>query len=86
MFLSKRITASVFCNEFYYSYNLEIDYDTLSPVEYSAFSELEKVSCRFSPFKEDLEKYPGAYSDEEELKQKIIETKEKLQPQSPIQC
>jgi hypothetical protein len=82
MFLAKQITASVFCDEFYYSYDLEIDYDTLSALEYSAFSELEKVSSRFSQFNEDLEKYPGVYYNEEELKQKILETKEKLQEQS----
>ncbi|MBL0743091.1 hypothetical protein [Chryseolinea lacunae] len=78
MFLAKQITASVFCDEFYCSYDLEIDYDTLSPLEYSAFSELEKVSSRFSQFNEDLGKYPGVYYNNEELKQKIFETKEKL--------
>jgi hypothetical protein len=84
MFLSKQITAPVFCNEFYYSYDLEIDYNTLSPIEYTAFSELGKVSSRFSQFEEDLEKYPGVYYSEEELKEKIIETNEKLKEQRPV--
>ncbi len=46
-------------DEFYYSYDLKIDYDTLSPAEYAAFSELEKVSSRFSHFNEDLKKTSG---------------------------
>lgn len=82
MFLAKQLSASVFCDEFYYSYDLEIDYDTLTPEEYTAFSELKKVSGRFSQFDEDFEKYPGVYYNEAELKQKIIETKEKLKEQS----
>lgn len=84
MYLSKQITALVFCNEFYYSYDLEIDYNTLSPMEYSAFSELGKVSSRFSQFEEDLEKYSGVYYSEEELNQKVIETKERLKEQGQV--
>ncbi len=82
MLLAGQITASIFCDEFYYSYDLEIDYDMLSSLEYSAFSELEQVSSRFSEFKDDHEKYPGVYSDEEELKQKAIETIQKLRKQN----
>lgn len=84
MFLTKQITASVFCDEFYRLYHFEIDYDALSPLEEAAFLELEEVSSRFSQFNEDLEKYLGVYYNEEELEQKIVETKEKLQEQSPI--
>lgn len=68
MFFEMQITASVFCDEFYYSYDVEIDYHTLSSLEYAAFSELEKVSSRFSQFNKDLEKYPGVYYNEKELK------------------
>lgn len=84
LFLKKQITAPVFCDEFYYSYDLEIDIETLSKEEQLAFSELSQVSSRFSQFKEDFEKYPGVYNNEDELKQKIIETKETLKEQSPI--
>ena len=37
MFLSGEITASVFCDEFYYSYDLGIDYDILNDAEQKAF-------------------------------------------------
>jgi hypothetical protein len=84
LFLKEQIPASVFCDEFYYSYDLEIDNDALTQEELEAFSDLSKVSSRFSQFKEDHEKYPKGFFTEDELRQKIIETKEKLQSQSPI--
>ena len=76
MFLTEQISASTFCDEFYYSYDLEIDDNTLSSTEKEAFADLSKVSSRFSPFKEDINKYPGVYYNEEELRKKAIETKE----------
>lgn len=64
MYLSGFIEAPTFCDEFYYSYDLEMDYKTLSKEEHSAFSELSTVSGRFSEFEEDHKKYPGAYFTE----------------------
>lgn len=58
---------------------MEIDDETLTQEERLAFSDLSDVTSRFSQFKEDHEKYPGAYSSEKELKEKIIETKKKLE-------
>jgi hypothetical protein len=46
--------------------------------EHQALSELGKVASRFSEFEGDIKKYPGVYYTKEDLKQKIIETKEKL--------
>jgi len=79
MFLTALITPKTFCDDFYYSYDLEIDSDTLNESEQQAFSDLSRVSSRFSPFKEDHEKYPGAFFTENELKQKVIDTKTRLQ-------
>lgn len=78
MYCSGSITASFFCDEFYYSYCLEINSDIFSKVEQECFSELEKVSSRYSPYEEDYKLDPNAFSTEAELKQKIIETKIKL--------
>lgn len=47
------------------------------------FSDLSDVSQRFSEYEEDLTLWKGFYTAKQ-LKQKIIETKEKLQEQSPI--
>ena len=84
MFLSGKITASVFCDELYYSYDLEIDYNTLNAVEQKAFSDLSPFSSRFSEFKEDHEKCPNAFFTEEQLYQKVKRIKEGLKAQSPI--
>lgn len=84
LFLKEQITASVFCDEFYYSYDLEIDNKTLTIEEQLAFSDLSNVSSRFSEFKEDHEKYPNAFFTEIELREKIIQTMEKLRSQSAI--
>ena len=79
MYLSGKIDAWTFCNEYYYSYDLELDRETLTELEAKSFSELSTVSGRFSNIEDDLKKYPGTFFTEEQLRQKIIETKEKLQ-------
>jgi hypothetical protein len=84
MYLSGIITASVFCDEFYYSYSLEINDENLSQMEQKYFSELEKMTDWFSEFENDHIKYPGLYCNELELRQKVIETKDKLKNESPI--
>ena len=78
IYLSGFIDASTFCDEFYYSYSLKISDDVLNRLEKKYFSELDKVSSRFSEFEEDLKKYPGTYFNEDQLRDKIIETKEGL--------
>ena len=61
MYLSGNISDKVFCDEFYYSYDLEIDLDTLTNIEKKAFSELSTGSDRFSEFEEDHIKYPKGF-------------------------
>ncbi len=78
MYLSGKIDAQTFCDEYYYCYDLEFDYETLTEFEAKCFSELSTVAGRFTNIEEDLKKYPGAYFTEDELKQKIIETKDEL--------
>jgi len=48
------------------------------------FSGRPKVASRFSQHEEDHELDARAFSTVQELKQKIIETKEKLKEQSPV--
>ena len=84
MYLSGTITASVFCDEYYYCYDLEIDYATLSNLEHQVFSDLGTVSGRFSPYEEGHLGLPHGFYSEAELREKVIETKEKLKKQSSI--
>ena len=51
---------------------MELD-DSLTEKEEQVFEDLMKITCRFSPFEEDL-KIPNAFSDEQEVKDKVIET------------
>lgn len=74
-YLSGNIDARTFCNEYYYCQALELDRNTLTKSEEKAFSELATVVGRFSEFEEDLKNYPKVYYTEEELRNKIIETK-----------
>jgi len=83
-YLSGKITERVFCDEFYYSYSLEISDDILTELEQKYFSDLDKVSSRFSEYEEDHKLDARAFFTVEQLREKIIETKEKLKEQSPI--
>ncbi|GHV44572.1 hypothetical protein FACS1894180_6080 [Bacteroidia bacterium] len=86
MYLSGIITASVFCDEFYYCYDLELDYETLTDIEQQYFSKLGTVSGRFSEFEEDHKLASKAFFTEEQLKDKIVETKEKLSSSFAAGC
>jgi hypothetical protein len=78
MYLKEKIDEAAFCDDFYYSYDLELDYETLTQDECRAFHELSEITSRFSEFDEDIKNYPGVYYTKEELQKKIIETKQKL--------
>jgi len=81
-YLLGKINESTFCDELYYSYDLEIDSNTLTDVEKLAFSALSMVCSRFSQYEEDHNLDSRAFSTVKEVNQKIIETKEKLKGQS----
>ena len=77
-FLEREISTPVFCDEFYYCFDLELDYATLTSLEYSTFSELGTVCGRFSEYEEDHIQYPKGFYTEEEVLNKVLSTKEKL--------
>ncbi len=81
-YLLGKINEQVFCDEFYYSYDLELNHHTLTEIETISFSELSEVASRFSQFKEDHKLDASAFSSVMELRQKIVETKEKLNKQN----
>lgn len=77
-YLLGKIDEPTFCDEFYYSYDLEIKNGMLNDVERGAFFELSEVAARFSQYEEDHKLDPHAFATANELRKKIIETKEKL--------
>jgi hypothetical protein len=83
MYLAETISASVFCDEFYYSYDLELDETVLTDLESQVFSDLGTFAGRFSPYEENYKLDPKAFFTEEQLREKVLE-KKKLKEQSPI--
>lgn len=69
LYLSQQITASTFCDEFYFCYDLELNHSTLTESEMQLFAELDKVCSRFSPYEEDYKLDPKAFVTETELHQ-----------------
>jgi hypothetical protein len=77
-YLSGEIDAWIFCDDFYESYDLEIDSANLSLTEKTAFQELGEVAGRYSGSEEDQRTTSGFLYTEKELKRKVLETKKKL--------
>ena len=73
LYLENKITATTFCNEFYYSYDLEVNENDLTIVEKMLYEELSIVSSRFSEYEEDHKNLPNGFSTKEEVKIKAQE-------------
>lgn len=74
-YLSNKIDAWKFCDEFFILYNINLDFNELSVFELSVFDKLDDIVSRYTNVKEDLIKYPNAYYDDKKLKQLVLETK-----------
>jgi|SRR5690606_6019966 len=81
-YLAGKINETTFCDDFHDTFVNEMYYEGLTDIEYKTFSDLSYLSQRFSEYEEDFKLWKG-FVTAEQLKQKIIETKEKLQEQSP---
>lgn len=77
-YLSNQITGKAFCDAYYDSFDLELDYTCLSEVEQRIFSELNTVVGRYTPIKEDLFLHPGMYYNDEQLRTAVQKAKDKL--------
>lgn len=78
MYIASKIMANTFCNEFYITYNIEMDHSTLTELEHKIFSQLNMVLARFTDSEEDLRSSPGVYYTEEELREAIEKTQAAL--------
>lgn len=70
-------TINIFCNEFTRIYDLEIDYDELSPDENYEFGKLCEMTARFSSDEEEL-KTSNIYCSENEIRDKVKSIVKKL--------
>jgi len=78
-YLSNKLNGWDFCNQYHECFSLEIDSNTFTPNEYAKFCELSDISGRFSNVEEDLKSHPDVYTSENQLRKKVIETKDFLQ-------
>lgn len=78
MYLSNKISTTVFCDEFYNCYDLELDKSNFSEIEIQKFEELNKVSSRYSQYEEDFKLDPKAFATDEEVYEKVKETQYNL--------
>lgn len=76
-YLLNNINILFFCNEFVEYYNA-LDIDLLTELEYKAFAMLNPIAGSFSKFKDDFTYPPGTSYTVDDLKKKVIETKELL--------
>lgn len=70
--IEKEYQVNTFCDEFTRIYDLEIDYDELSPQENQLFSELSSMTGRFSDNEEEL-KIPNMYFGADDIIDKVKE-------------
>jgi hypothetical protein len=83
-YLLGKITASLFKEQFYHYYLSSIDLAGLTRKEAEAFKGLNRIVRNFSPYEQDHKANPGVFFTEQQLKQAVIETKEKLKEESPV--
>ena len=72
-YLNLRIDSAKFCDEFYVTYDLELDKKELSAQEIRIFNDLNSVLSRFSKFPEDHALDSKAFSSEAELKNATLQ-------------
>ena len=79
-YLDGKIDESTFCDEYYYSHDLEIgrNSNSFSIEEKILFYELELVADRYSPYEEEHNKCPKAFTTKQQLHDKIRDTYETL--------
>jgi len=70
-FLKDSYDVDSFCKAFEGVFYPNVPYEELEVIELNAFKTLAEVVVRFSPFVEDLEKYPDVYRTENEVREAI---------------
>lgn len=70
--IEKEYQVNTFCDEFTRIYDLEIEYDELSPQENQLFSELSSMTGRFSDDEEEL-KISNMYFGADDIIDKVKE-------------
>jgi hypothetical protein len=80
-YLSDKIGEATFCNDFHDTLVNEMYYEGLSKIENETFRSLLDVVQRFAEYEEDFKLWSG-FVTAKQLREKVLETKEKLKAQS----
>ena len=82
-YLDGKIDESTFCDEYYYSHDLEIgrNSNSFSIEEKTLFFELEMFLNQFAPDEQFHKRFPGSFWTKQELHYKIRDTYETLKKQ-----
>lgn len=75
MYLSNKITTTVFCDEVYYCFDLELESSELTDEEKRYFRKLDNVTSRYSEFEEDFKLAPRAFNTDKDVYEKAKETR-----------
>lgn len=81
LYLSNKITTTLFCDEFYYCYVLELEISDLTDEEKLNFAELDNVTGRYSKYEEDFKLDPRAFNTDKDVYEKAKETRCNLSSQ-----
>ncbi|ELK43837.1 hypothetical protein BAG01nite_39800 [Brevibacillus agri] len=71
LYQQNEIELPRFCDEFSYTYNIDLDYDELTELEREMFRNLAGIASRFSPFEEDHKLDPKAFYKEEDVREMV---------------
>lgn len=77
-YLSRRIDGNAFSRDFHALFDIGMDTSLLAPRERELFGALVEVAGRFNDTEEDIEKYPRAFVQDDELRTYVQRVKEAL--------
>jgi hypothetical protein len=78
LLINNKIRPTDFCNEFYNTYEHEVDDKDLSKDEKELFMVVSQKGSRYSEFEEELKKYPKVYISKNELLNIVTDAYRKL--------
>ena len=70
MYIEDKINTVNFSNNFTIIYSQDTDYSQLDDERNQLYGELHLMTARFSPYREDFEKYPNVYYSKDEIRLK----------------
>ncbi len=76
-YLLGKIDTGLFCSNFESAWNFDVERQTLTEVEYAAFSQVFDAVVWWTPFEKDRAEYPG-FRNDEEIRQAAVSASEAL--------